>query len=312
MIRSKTSFSNTIKQILFIYLIYCNLDIIAQKRNSVDNLCSEIDNLFEVYYSLSPLGEINYRTNLLGISATEYSHYNYNSSTEKLILGDSIKNYIAIEIYQEKIKEKLFQLCRHQEFSKPIIQNLFSKHQIIHSSSDDGKFHNLSFNSKCGYANDNLTSLSFYSEFDNTILSDNFRKSEIIYNEVNEIYQLIYTIKNQSENHYLLIGSSKTGVISYNYYAKLVSFKNNKIDLKFNLFFTLNDSEAQMYFDENSKKINWLYFTDYFQTTCNCLNNRDINNNAPDIQPENETLKVNIQCKCVYSFDGNTFIQTFE
>jgi hypothetical protein len=256
----------------------------------IDNTLKYLDIYSEIYPDMT--GEDRYAYSNIGFSTTTLDSIRKDSSEYEYYSQDSIDAFSLIYILQNKIMSSLKAVTQHPQFkqTKDITQRLKADNLAI-AHSPDYKLFNFSIDEKTGGTYRSRLSLSYYTDAtpdtDYTNLEgDGFDKIDTIHTQNGQI-------------HYLLHSYVRTCSYCFDMGIAKVYFQNDAFEDDFVYGLSIRNFETgKITYDSKSHQIIADYETDDLTPTCACLATK-----RTDEIPEMGT-----KCRCVFEFDGRTFV----
>jgi hypothetical protein len=214
--------------------------------------------------------------------------------------------------YQEKIAFRLSDILKNKQISKYKLNEIFTSLNvldIIYSS--DNRFYDLVLDEKTGGSYKSRISFIHYRAIDGNL----YNYSSYQYTEkdadtsnvfATDGYSSITTLNTKQGTKYLLQGDVLGCNTCMGLYITLVSFKSNTFISDFSYSITTR-MEGEINYDGKNRKITVDYTTDDQAPICNCDNLA--NGQGKDTSEELDESGYGKPCKCVFTFNGNTFVK---
>lgn len=270
-----------------------------QFKKTVDKLNEQLS----LYESLSPFGDYSYAPNDLQLSESDLSTYFEDSQA----ITDSIDNFTAISIIQDKIYAYLTKVMSFKEAFSSNLKTLI-KEPIVVISSDDKFLYNFTLDEKTGGSYQSRKSYVFFLHdgvFHHYDIqsSPNASSEPILYTDG---YSEIKTLRSGDRISYLLFGNVKGCGSCYFEYVTLLHFERGQMHKDFEFAVESRQWESKFFYDATLKRLFVKYTTDDLTPYCLCT--KDALNDteqSPNSSPIGETPRKS--CSCVFEFNGKTF-----
>ena len=297
------------RTLILLLFIYSSDFSNAQEAASFEKLVKETQDLFRIYESLSPFGEM-YPLNALGLTKKEIRAIREGGDSLELSeKKDSVESYMAIGIIQEKITDRLKKLIVHPDFWKHDIKKLLAVDYLGVVKSEDNKLLNFSYDAKNGGTYRMQVSIMYYA---------GFLPVEIKHEEEGETgpfgiffpdgYDAIYSLPTVEGTKYVLCSSVRGCSSCFGTHVSLVRFEDGKFVQDFAFSLDLRSWEEGVTYDPATKTILVKYETDDLTPECGC---GEEDSNAVEDHEEitgEESEPVRKRCECRFEFDGKNFV----
>tara|TARA_R110000751_G_scaffold135_3_gene649 strand:- start:64977 stop:65828 length:852 start_codon:yes stop_codon:yes gene_type:complete len=259
----------------------------------------ELNEQLKTYETLSPFGNL-YSIKDLKLSKSDIKSFEDSDD----IINDSLQAYAAIETIQHKISTLInivFILKSTEDFD--LTNKLYD--EISYQKSEDDKLHNLVLYAKSGGSYQSRLSIIYYKE------NANYQKVYETYTDEGDGslfhpdgYDSIKTLNTSTHIKYLLQGSVKTcGMCFYNYIL-LIHHNNKAFEVDFSYATNSRSYDTLLDYNDSNQTITVNYQTDDLSgPDCFCEQN-----NEENIAVLDENLNLEKECKCLFKFNGDTFV----